>query len=93
MKSFEQMKVSNGFFMYEGRTYVLTEQAYDDGCYYRATAICTEDISDDGFRPAYDVMWDYADTDLDDPADDIDWEHPYDVSQRGEYCEQDGRIV
>lgn len=85
----DMMIKKNGKTSYDGKTYVLTQQAYIDGPvdadpYYKATAICPEDgINEDGLYDVYDITWyptqEWLDSDRDDEGWACDWDAPENV--------------
>lgn len=86
----KELEENNGAFDYEGKHYVLLQQAYitgtgnadDNYAFYTATAICTEDHPDEnGWQPCYDVAWDMS-------KEYIEWcEEHNDWSDEGDACD------
>lgn len=92
------MKLENGSAQFEGRNYILTQQAYldydpqRDEYYYTASAICEDDSTDeDNWRPCYRITWAVI-ADDEDASNNANWDCPEDVIPCGEYNEEDGRI-
>jgi len=91
----EAMAIANGTCTYEGKRYILTQQAYqdvpeDEAPMYRASAICESDEPDaEGWQTAYEVEWDlredYDPAQTDDESCACDWEHADRVRVIGEY--------
>lgn len=89
-------------FVFDGRRYVLLQDAYADGPaddgYFTAMAICREDVPDErGFQPAYSVRW-YTWHDYDihsdgDAGDACDWAHPVWVEEDGAYNREWDEII
>lgn len=94
---------NNGSTIYNGKTYVLIQQAYIDGSvdapYYTASSICPEDgLDDDGLYTVYTITWqptqDWLDSDRDDEGWACDWDIPDDVVKTGAGYDLDtGRII
>ena len=99
----EEMSKDNGTTNYNGKTYVLAQQAHIDGPvdapYYCATAICPDDGVDEyGLYPVYLVTWyprqDWLDSDRDDEGWACDWDDAADVELTGSgYNLTDGRFI
>ncbi len=95
----QKMARENGKLEYEGKTFVLLQQAYIEGSadypndnYYTATAVCIGDEADeDGQYDVYDIRWDIRSEfleamkkgDADDEGDACDWENPSNVERNG----------
>ena len=99
----EKMSKDNGTTNYNGKIYVLVQQAYIDGPvdapYYCATAICPADGVDEyGLYPIYRITWnprqDWLDGDRDDEGWACDWDSADDVELTGSgYDLNDGRSI
>lgn len=99
----EKMSKVNGTTNYNGKTYVLTHQAYIDGTlddpYYCAAAICPNDsVDDDGFYPIYRITWyprqEWLDSDQDDEGCACNWDVADEVRQTYDwYKPQNNSIV
>lgn len=98
VKEFRKMARENGNFTYEGKPFVLLQQAYPDGVadnmYYAATAISiTDNKTEDGEIPVFMVEWDIIDTHTEDAGFACDWSNPRKVEQLSVgYNLEDGRI-
>jgi hypothetical protein len=96
MMNISEMKIANGSFEYEGKEFILTDQAYlDDNC-YKAIAICLEDTPEDGWQTAYNVRWEilddyYPEGMQEDMA--CNWAEPEDVRETGEYNLEENRFA
>lgn len=100
LKKVESFEKENGSFEFEGKKYILLQQAYlsDYKCEpcYHASAICTTDtVSKDECQPVYTVRWDidenYNAEDMDE-GNACDWDNPVDVTESGEYDFSSNRI-
>lgn len=98
----EDMIKKNGTVNYNGKTYVLTQQAYIDGSvddpYYTAIAICPDEgVDEDGLYNAYQVTWwptqEWLDGDREDEGDACDWDAADDIRQVCGYDLEDGSFV
>ena len=80
--------MTNTIITIEGRTYQIINDAYlADDC-FEAFAICTTDTADDdGYQPAYQIVWSILDgmENAEDYSDMADWENPDNVRRSGEY--------
>lgn len=93
-----EMKKKNGTTEYNGKGYILTQQAYldynanRDEYYYTAAAICESDnANEDGWQPCDPITWAVI-ADDEDESNNADWDNPENVVGCGEYNENDGRI-
>ncbi len=86
----EELAKENGHFSYDGKKFVLLQQAYItgpvDGPYYEASAIAPEDGLDEyGLYPVYLTTWyplqSWLDGDQEDEGDACDWDSPDDVNE------------
>lgn len=62
MKTMNELAKENGTITFEGREYVLLQQAYADGpadnFVYLASAVCPADgVGEDGWMPKYEITW------------------------------------
>lgn len=97
MMNIEEMKIRNGYFVKDGKTYVLLQQAYLSTRYnepaYEATAIVAEDHADEeGWQPAYQAYWEVIDDD-EDESNNADWDNPVEVEETCSYNANEGRIA
>lgn len=81
----ENLVKNYGTTNYNGKTYVLVQQAYIDGTfdapYYCATAICPGyGVDEYGFYPVYGITWyprqDWLESGDDDEGWACDWDNP-----------------
>lgn len=62
MKTLNELAKENGTTTFEGREYVLLQQAYVDGpvddYVYLASAVCPDDgVDEEGWTPKYEITW------------------------------------
>lgn len=93
MIDLEELKLQNGVSEFEGKEYIVVEQAHIDGYdrpYFEALAICADEKRDEGY-PMYVLHWDVLDEWIengekyDDMDEACDWEYPDDVSETDLY--------
>ena len=101
MTKIEKMSRENGKCIYEGETYILTQQAYAEngkngGVIYKAHAIKENEKPDaTGYVDAYLITWaltEYAEAHMDEIEDEsecCDWENPIDCKRADWYKLED----
>lgn len=84
----ERMKREHGSFLYEGKEYVLIDEAFIDDAEYKARVLCAEEKPDeDGVYRLYMAYWDIRpEYDPDFMQEDMacEWENPRELRDKGE---------
>lgn len=81
----DKYRIENGYFVKDGREYILMQQAYHDGRDYTALAVCVQDeVDKTGLQKCYIVTWNILD-DEEDEFFNADWHQPDDVEVDGYY--------
>jgi hypothetical protein len=83
----EKLAAQFGTATYEGKTYILIQDAYCDyistydRTMYTALAILADDPRDDDYQPLYTVLWQPVEgwESMEDEGDVCEWDAPYDV--------------
>ena len=80
----ESMKKDFGSVGFDGKEYILIQDAYIDGTVYVADAIKADDEPDeDGYVPLYKIEWEIIYPEMEDEGDRCDWDNPADVGKAG----------